>query len=68
MPKFNSMSDLHFRPAPPDHPPRDEQMLRDAAADFAREAIAPHVHDMDQQALLRPDIIRGCFEQGAYGY
>ena len=67
MPKFNSMSDLHFRPAPLTTLTEDEQMLRDAAADFAREAIAPHVHDMDQQALLRPDIIRGCFEQGLMG-
>jgi len=61
------MSDLHFRPAPLTTLTEDEQMLRDAAADFAREAIAPHVHDMDQQALLRPDIIRGCFEQGLMG-
>jgi len=67
MPKFNSMSDLHFRPAPLTTLTEDEQMLRDAAADFAREAIAPHVHDMDQQALLRPEIIRGCFEQGLMG-
>lgn len=42
----------------------DEQMLRDAAADFAREAIAPHIHEMDKAAELRKDIMDGCFEQG----
>lgn len=42
----------------------DEQMLRDAAAEFAREMIAPHVHEMDTAAKLRPDIIQGCFDQG----
>ncbi|MCC5926508.1 MAG: acyl-CoA dehydrogenase [Bacteroidetes bacterium] len=42
----------------------DEQMLRDAAADFARGAIAPHIHEMDKAAELRKDIMDGCFEQG----
>ena len=42
----------------------DEQMLRDAAAEFARDVIGPHVHEMDETSQLKPEIISACFEQG----
>ncbi len=45
----------------------DEQMLREASADFARTVIAPHVHEMDEQAKLKPEIIKAFFEQGLMG-
>jgi alkylation response protein AidB-like acyl-CoA dehydrogenase len=45
----------------------DEAMVREAAADFAQEMIKPYVHDMDQQAKLRPEILKGCFDQGLMG-
>lgn len=52
---------------PLSHFSEDEQMLRDAAADFARTMIAPHVHDMDRDAKLRPELIRAFFDQGLMG-
>lgn len=45
----------------------DEQMLKEAAADFAESAIKPLVHEMDEQAKLNPDLIRQFFEMGLMG-
>jgi len=45
----------------------DEQMLRDAAADFAKSSIAPLVHEMDAEAKLNPDLIKEFFEMGLMG-
>ncbi|TNE70566.1 acyl-CoA dehydrogenase [bacterium] len=45
----------------------DEQMLKEAAADFAKSVIAPKVHEMDQKAKLDPEIIKAFFEQGLMG-
>ena len=59
------MSTLRF--APLTQLSEDESMLRDAVTDFANEAIAPHVHEMDQNAKLRPEIVTSCFEQGLMG-
>ena len=45
----------------------DEQMLRDAAADFAKSSIAPLVHEMDAEAKLNKDLIKEFFEMGLMG-
>ena len=45
----------------------DERFLRDAAADFAKQMIAPRVHAMDKASKLDPDLIRAFFEQGLMG-
>ncbi len=45
----------------------DENMLREAAADFARSSVAPLVHEMDEQAKLNPDLIKEFFEMGLMG-
>jgi alkylation response protein AidB-like acyl-CoA dehydrogenase len=45
----------------------DEQMLRDAAADFAKNTIQPLVHDMDQKAKLDPSLVKAFFDQGLMG-
>ncbi len=45
----------------------EEQMFREAALAFAREKVAPHVHDMDQASALRKDIVDGCFAGGLMG-
>ncbi len=42
----------------------DEQMLRDAAADFAGTSVADKVESMEQQAKLDPDLIKEFFEMG----
>jgi alkylation response protein AidB-like acyl-CoA dehydrogenase len=45
----------------------DEMMLRDAAADFAKSAILPLVHSMDEKAKLDPSLVKAFFDQGLMG-
>jgi len=45
----------------------DEQMLKEAAADFAESAIRPKVEEMDREAKLDPDLIGEFFEMGLMG-
>lgn len=45
----------------------DEQMLKEAAADFAQSVIAPRVHEMDQKAKLAPELVKDFFEMGLMG-
>lgn len=45
----------------------DEQMLRDAAAEFAKSSIGPLVHEMDEQAKLNPGLVKEFFEMGLMG-
>lgn len=45
----------------------DEQMLRDAAADFANSAIKPKVHEMEEAGKLDPQLIKEFFEMGLMG-
>ncbi len=45
----------------------DEQMLKEAAADFAKSSISPLVHEMDENAKLNPGLIKEFFEMGLMG-
>lgn len=45
----------------------DEQMLKEAAADFANSVIKPKVMEMDEAGKLDPDLIRQFFEMGLMG-
>ncbi len=45
----------------------DEQMLKEAAADFAKSSIAPLVHEMDENAKLDQGLIKEFFEMGLMG-
>jgi len=45
----------------------DEQMLKEATADFAQSSIAPLVQKMDEQAKLDQSVIDECFEVGLMG-
>lgn len=54
------------------HPPlttltEDEQMLKEAAADFAESSIKPKVMEMDEAAKLDPELIQEFFEMGLMG-
>lgn len=49
------------------HLTEDEQMLKDAAAEFADTVIQPKVQEMDEQAKLDPDLIELFFEMGFMG-
>lgn len=45
----------------------DEQMLKDAAADFANTVIKPKVEEMDEKAKLDPDLVQQFFDMGLMG-
>src|SRR6056297_386882 len=45
----------------------DEQMLKEAAADFAESVIKPKVQEMDEQAKLDPDLVQQFFDMGLMG-
>lgn len=45
----------------------DEQMLKEAARDFAESSIRPKVEEMDEKMKLDPDLIREFFEMGLMG-
>lgn len=45
----------------------DEQMLQDAAAEFADTIIKPKVHEMDEAAKLDPELIKMLFDMGFMG-
>jgi len=45
----------------------DEEMLRDSAAKFAQEVIAPKVLEMDKAGAMCPEVISALFEQGLMG-
>ena len=61
------MNDATQRIAPLTHLTEDEQMLKDAAAEFADTIIRPKVHEMDEAAKLDPDLIKQFFEMGFMG-
>lgn len=45
----------------------DEQMLKEAAADFANSVIKPKVQEMDEKAKLDPDLVQQFFDMGLMG-
>ena len=45
----------------------DEQMLKEATADFAQSSIAPLVQKMDEKAKFDQSVIDKCFEMGLMG-
>ncbi len=56
-----------IQPAPLTSLTEDEQLFRETIAGFAKEEIAPKVHEMDKNQKLDPDLIRKCFEMGLMG-
>ncbi|MFO7799736.1 acyl-CoA dehydrogenase [Rhodohalobacter sp.] len=61
------MSDTGTKIAPLTQLTEDEQMLRDAAAEFADTMIKPKVHEMDEAAKLDEGLIKQFFEMGFMG-
>lgn len=45
----------------------DEQMLKEAASDFADTVIQPKIQEMEEAAKLDPDLIKQFFEMGLMG-
>jgi alkylation response protein AidB-like acyl-CoA dehydrogenase len=65
-PKLGDMNDT-LSISPLSQLTEDEQMLKEATADFAQSSIAPLVHKMDEQAKLEQSVIDECFEMGLMG-
>lgn len=45
----------------------EEQFFYKTVLDFAKKAVGPHVHDMDRDAQMRPEIIKSLFDLGLMG-
>ncbi|MES2615329.1 MAG: acyl-CoA dehydrogenase family protein [Bdellovibrionota bacterium] len=45
----------------------EEQLFFNAVLDFAKKEIAPHVHEMDEQETLKPELIKKIFDMGLMG-
>ena len=45
----------------------DERIFAQSVRDFADAEIKPHVLAMDEEAAIRPEIVRQCFELGLMG-
>lgn len=45
----------------------EEELFRQTVREFAETEIAPHVHDMDEAAQMRPDLLEKFFELGLMG-
>ncbi len=45
----------------------EENLFRETIREFAETEIAPHVHEMDEAAQIRPDILAKLFELGLMG-
>jgi butyryl-CoA dehydrogenase/short/branched chain acyl-CoA dehydrogenase len=54
-------------PAPLTVLTEEDALFRDSVRRFARESIAPHVREMDEQARFRPEILKQLFELGLMG-
>jgi alkylation response protein AidB-like acyl-CoA dehydrogenase len=45
----------------------EEELFRDTVREFAESEIAPHVHEMDEAAKFKPELIAKFFELGLMG-
>jgi len=45
----------------------EEELFRSTVARFARERLAPHVRQMDEAGVFRPDLLAALFELGLMG-
>lgn len=45
----------------------DEQAFREAVRDFAEAEIRPHVQHMDEEAVMKPELVKKLFEMGLMG-
>lgn len=61
------MAEKTERIHPLNHLTEDEQMLKDAAAEFADTVIQPKVREMEENAKLDPELIQLFFDMGFMG-
>ncbi|XP_041477493.1 short/branched chain specific acyl-CoA dehydrogenase, mitochondrial-like [Lytechinus variegatus] len=52
---------------PVTHLNEEESMMKEAAAKFAKERIAPYVQEMDAKGDTHPEVLQGMFEHGFMG-
>lgn len=46
---------------------QEEKMFYDQAYAFAKERVLPHVREMDETQVMRPEILKECFDLGLMG-
>lgn len=61
------MQDLRTAPSALTTLSEEEAMFRDAVREFAETDVKPHVHEMDEAAQFRPELIPRFFELGLMG-
>lgn len=61
------MQDLRTAPSALTTLSEEETMFRDAVREFAETDVKPHVHEMDEAAQFRPELIPRFFELGLMG-
>jgi alkylation response protein AidB-like acyl-CoA dehydrogenase len=61
------MQDLRTAPSALTTLSEEEAMFRDAVREFAETEVKPHVHEMDEAAQFRPELIPRFFELGLMG-
>ena len=61
------MEDVLTRPQPLVALTEDEQMFRDSVRQFAQDAIAPKVREMDEHGKFDPEIVQQFFQLGLMG-
>jgi alkylation response protein AidB-like acyl-CoA dehydrogenase len=61
------MQDLRTAPSALSTLSEEEAMFRDAVREFAETDVRPHVHEMDEAAQFRPELIPRFFELGLMG-
>lgn len=45
----------------------EESLFFKTVVDFAKKEIAPHIHEMDEQETLKPEVVKKIFELGLMG-
>ncbi|HTO73394.1 MAG TPA: acyl-CoA dehydrogenase family protein, partial [Gemmatimonadales bacterium] len=45
----------------------EEELFRSTVREFAESEIGPHVHEMDEAASIRPELLPKMFELGLMG-
>ncbi len=61
------MSDLSSAARPLTVDSDDHAIFRQSVRQFAEQAVAPHVMEMDQAQTMRPELIQGAFDLGIMG-
>ncbi|ODQ66927.1 acyl-CoA dehydrogenase [Nadsonia fulvescens var. elongata DSM 6958] len=63
---YTTLQDIVDKPSPIGFT-EDELMFKDSVAKMAQEVIAPEVRNMDENELMKPEILQSLFDNGLMG-